>query len=100
MTYKGYTIYAEAITESSVYTLKDDGELDEHDRYMDIEPEIRYYGIDTDEWCEWFETLDELKEFIDTEIIGERVKYLKEKEGVAGLDKEERKELQQLEEVA
>jgi hypothetical protein len=69
MTYKGYTIYAEVQTESSVYTLNEDGNLDEHQRYMDIEPEIRFYGIDTEEWCEWFDTLDELKEFIDKEIL-------------------------------
>jgi len=70
MEYKGITILAEACTEHGVYTLDKEGNLSEFKHYIDTEPEIAFVGIDDEEtgFCEWFDTLDELKKFIDEEV--------------------------------
>ena len=70
MIYKGIEIIAEVATEHSIWSLHENGELKESKRYIDIEPEIVYWGIDDDETGlnEWFDSLEEAKQFIDNEV--------------------------------
>ena len=65
MEYKGFDIIAEVPNTSGIWTLDENGNLDELQREIDLSHDIQYWGIETDEYNEWFNTLDELKEFID-----------------------------------
>lgn len=73
MTYKGYEIVAECITERAEYSLNDMGELNEFNGYIDSEPEPVFYGIkDIDgDIIEWCDTIDEVKQYID-ELVGSK----------------------------
>lgn len=70
MTYNGYTITAEVITERAIYNLDDDGNISDWEQEIDSEPEITYYGIlDSDgEYQNWTDTLEEAKQYIDKEL--------------------------------
>lgn len=66
MTYKGFEIVAECITERAEYSLNDEGELMEYIANMDCEPEPTCYGIcQDDEYIDWCDTIAEVKQYID-----------------------------------
>lgn len=65
MKYKGFEILAEVPNTSGVWTLNEEGNLQELQREIDLSHEIQYWGIESDDNNEWFNTLDELKQFID-----------------------------------
>jgi hypothetical protein len=66
MTYKGYEIVAECITERAEYSLNDKGELQEFVANVDCEPEPTCYGVcENGEYIDWCDTIDEVKQYID-----------------------------------
>lgn len=66
MTYQGYEITAEAITERAEYSLDNNGELHEYLQGIDSEPEVSCYGIvKNGDIIDWVDTLDEAKEYIN-----------------------------------
>jgi hypothetical protein len=70
MIYKNHQIVAEVITKSSLYSLDENGQLDEEQSDIHSEPRIVYYGVvysdsDDDDVIDWFDTLGKAKEEID-----------------------------------
>ena len=74
MTYKGYTILGEFMLESVVATLDDDGNITEELNTIQLELDTpTYYGLVEGELdgkynTEWFNSLDELKKYVDEEL--------------------------------
>ena len=81
MTYKGYEIQAEAYIESGIYSLDDEGYLQEFLQEVDIEPTIDSYCViqgegggskyGSGEEREWFSSITECKGYIDV-IVKEK----------------------------
>lgn len=76
MKYKGYTILGEFMLESVVATLDDDGNITEELNTIQLELDTpTYYGLVTDGELdgqyntEWFNTLTELKKYVDEELV-------------------------------
>lgn len=69
MIYKGYEIQAEVVTDTAIYSLDENGQIDQYEQNMSCEPYISYYGIventEDGDIIEWFETLEEAKKAID-----------------------------------
>ena len=75
MKYKGYTILGEFMLKSVVATLDDDGNITDELNTIQLELDTpTYYGLVEGELDEqynavWFNSLDELKKYVDEELV-------------------------------
>ena len=75
MIYKGYTILGEFMLESVIATIDDNGNITNELSTIQLELDTpTYYGVVEGELDEqynavWFNSLDELKKYVDEELV-------------------------------
>jgi len=76
MKYRGYTINLECVTDRAVYTLTDDGRIDEYVQDINNELEPEFYNIvasngDVVDWVYYGDGIKAVEQQIDNLIKGE-----------------------------
>jgi len=76
MKYRGYTINVECVTARAVYTLTDDGRIDEYEQDINNELEPEFYNIvasngDVVDWVYYGDGIKAVEQQIDNLIKGE-----------------------------